>query len=116
MRIIWASACRLFVPLLLCTTANQINAADIESSNIGPYDFSLANVEKNCAVNRYSGNNLEIICEPSNMKVVDRDCEGFITGGLDETSLNCRGALWEITQRCKIEMRSSTRGVLNCRL
>lgn len=103
--------------LISLLSASMVMAADINSSKLPGYDFSLLDIEKACVAKRDGGSDsLSVKCKGNHLKQVARSCEGFINGGLENVRLNCGGGLWSLNSKCKIEMRGASKGEFNCKL
>jgi hypothetical protein len=103
--------------LLICTLiSGHIIAAEINSSKLPGYQFSLVDIEKNCQALRAGTDSLTISCKGDHLKAVRRSCEGFIINGLENVRLNCGGGLWILNTKCKILMRGANKGEFDCKL
>ena len=100
--------------ILSLSLASATQGADVKSTNIKGYDFSVRDVQNFCKAKRASGDNLSIHCKEKRLKPVTLSCEGWITGGLDAARLSCGGGLWVLNSQCKIEMRGASNGEVNC--
>jgi hypothetical protein len=109
---------RNFTTFMLCMLIATLSEAaqEINSSLIKGQNFSVRDVQQYCTAKRVSGEALSIHCKDAKLKPVERSCEGLITRGLDSAKLSCGGALWVLNTACKIEMRGSENGEINCAL
>ncbi len=105
-----------FIIFMLCMliTALSEAAPDVNASYIKGQKFSIREVQQYCKAKRESGDALSIQCNEARLKPVERSCEGWITGGLDVARFSCGGGLWVLNSVCKIEMRGSKTGDINC--
>lgn len=106
----------LISTLFILLTGCFFDRQDPKSINLKGFNFSLADIEGECSVRRLGdSDNLVLKCSAKKLQPVSQSCEGFITGGLRQTQLNCSGSLWVVRDHCEIKMRSSHGGELFCR-
>ena len=82
------------------------------SADIAGFDFSVDDVEDDCAVLRRSETRGSLDCD-SYLREVERGCRASLRA-LSGT-LDCDHDLREVERNCEIVMRSLERGVLECR-
>lgn len=103
--------------IILILFSHMALSADMNASKISGYQFSLLDIEQNCsAVRNGMTDTLSIECKGHLLAPVRRSCEGYIQGGLETVKLNCRGGLWQLNNRCRLEMRGAQTGEFNCKL
>ncbi len=107
---------RNFTALLFCMLISTLSEAapEVNATLIKGQNFSVRDVQQHCIAKRESGEALSIYCNKAKLKPVERSCEGLITRGLDTVKFSCGGALWVLNSVCKIEMRGSDKGEINC--
>lgn len=108
---------KALIPLIVCSFFVPASfSADINTSKLPGYQFSLLDIEQKCKALRAGSESLSVTCKGDHLKPVARSCEGFISRGLEDVKLNCGGGLWVLNSKCKIEMRGANKGEFNCKL
>lgn len=104
-----------FLLLALGCSACDKMSRELHVKNLRGFSFSYRDVQEQCIVKREGGQAMGVYCETKRLRAVERSCVGQMEAGLKDPKFFCGGGLWQLNNKCYIEMLTTKKGNVRCK-